>query len=556
MAANPPAIRELPEHLINQIAAGEVIERPMSVVKELVENSLDAGATRIDIEITSGGIESIVVSDNGCGMSAESLAAAFRRHWTSKISRPGDLAHISSLGFRGEALASIAAVADVAVVSRAATAAHAWRYVPTSAQTAQAPIPASGNCGTRIEVRQLFNHVPARKRFLKQPRTEQLHVQRLVRQLIFAAPRTAFSLRIDAGARTDYPAATGYSSEPRWRQLFGQRFVAAARAVTAEIDGITIQGWLGDPEQAATSSEQQYLAINGRMVRDRQLSHAIRVAFGERIASGRFPAYALALNLPLDRIDVNVHPGKLEVRLLDLRTVHDVLASAVKHALGDLSATTAPVVPPQMPRAVDENRAAYAASPRPATTKPQPQLQDVPPVLALIEQRYLLLKSVGEIVVLDLEQLWREILLRRLASADASEQRALLIPARVPLSSSLSETTLEALGKLGFHFETLGQAGQVMRAVPRVLPQLDWDQFLRELAPAQDTTALDRVASAAAGALSLPSTGVPDKSWLEQFWLSLAAADIDYAGHGVRLNAAALRTLFQSTVAGAALSRG
>ena len=534
----------------------------MSVLKELLENSLDAGAGRIDVEIDGGGIDAIRVTDDGCGISADSLAGAFRRHWTSKIQSADDLTHIGSLGFRGEALASIAAVAEVSVVSRTSAAAHAWRCVLGPGQPAAAPMPASGNCGTRLEVRHLFAQLPARKRFLKQPRTEQLHVQRLFRQIVFAAPHTAFSLRLDGAARTDYPVASGYDDAPRWRQLLGHRFLAAATPVDMAVDDMLIRGWVGDPAAAPTSSEQQYLAINGRMVRDRQLAHAIRLAFAERIASGRYPAYALALTLPLDRIDVNVHPGKLEVRLLDLRRVHDVLASAVRHALGDSSASVALAqspVPPVAAPAVIEPPAPYAAPRRAGATRAAATVALKPgaQMLALVAQRYLLVKLADGLVVVDVPAAWRMILQHRLHIDSAGQQRPLLIPVRLPPGREPKLSEQAALQTLGFELDALGTAGTLVRGVPRVLPQIEWDEFFAEWAQAKAPAALGeaaandvfaRVASTAAATLALPPTGLPDRAWLAHFEASLGAAGMSWRDAGVVLDSAALATLFNAAM--------
>ncbi|MEQ9062515.1 MAG: DNA mismatch repair endonuclease MutL, partial [Gammaproteobacteria bacterium] len=508
-------IRPLDDHLVNQIAAGEVIERPASVVKELIENAVDAGATRIDVELVEGGIERIVVTDDGCGITPGELPHAFRRHWTSKLARADELAAIGTLGFRGEALASIGAVAEVVATSRTADAPHAWS-LELEGGVAGTPRAARGNRGTRIEVRRLFHRVPARRRFLKQPRTELLHVQRLVRQYAFARPDIVFSLT-QPGARGLRLRAAG-DDDARWRTLFGQRFLAHAQAVHEAVDGVVVRGWIGGPELASTQSELQYLALNGRVIRDRQLQHAIRLAYGESIAPGRFPSYALALDIALGAVDVNVHPAKLEVRFAELRTVHDVLLLAVRHALApahaiDVSARGAPS--PAAGTAVAEPAEAYVQA---ATSHPAPAVRAGPhaalePVrdvagvlgqaLAVVEGRYLLCRRAESVQVLDLERAWLTVLERRLAAA-AGARRPLLLPVRAPLPPP---ARLAGLTALGFEFEPLGPAGAVLRAVPQVLPSVDGAALVAALA-AQPAEAAPVAAVAAATARAL-CRGVP-----------------------------------------------
>ncbi|MCB1749722.1 MAG: DNA mismatch repair endonuclease MutL, partial [Gammaproteobacteria bacterium] len=346
MTAPRAAIRPLPEHLVNQIAAGEVVERPASVVKELVENSLDAGARRIDVELVDGGIERIVVSDDGSGIAAAELGAAFSRHWTSKLHDARELEALVSLGFRGEALASIAAVADVAVVTRTADDTHAWQVAAAAGAALPPPRPARGNRGCRIEASALFARIPARRRFLKQARTEFLHVLRLMRHFAFARPEVAFSLS-QAGARglRVRPATYGVDA-PRWRAVFGAAFCQEAQVLDFMLDGIAVAGWVGGAALAGNHNDLQFIVLNGRIIRDRNLHHAVRAAYGESVPAGSYPAYALALSVAPDSVDVNVHPGKLEVRFADLRAVHDVPPTAVRRALPEAGGRAGGVAAP------------------------------------------------------------------------------------------------------------------------------------------------------------------------------------------------------------------
>ena len=359
-----PLIRPLAGHLVNQIAAGEVIERPASVVKELVENSLDAGARAIDIEVLDGGIESITVSDDGCGIRGEELPAALRRHGrassTSRATRhdrhPGlPRARPWRVSARWPTWKSAAAPATT----------HAWQIAVRAGTQPGSPTPASGNPGSRIVVRRLFHQLPARRRFLKQPRTEFLHIQRLVRQLAFARPDVSFSLAQGAARGLRVRPADYAELAPRWQSVFGTAFCRQACQVAAVIDGITIRGWVGAMGAVGPPGDIQYFALNGRVIRDRQLQHAVRSAYGDALAPGQLPVYALALDIDPGAVDVNVHPGKLKVRFAALRAVHDVVHAAVRQAL----AAAAARMTARTQDGVGERRSAWpvahAAAPRP-----------------------------------------------------------------------------------------------------------------------------------------------------------------------------------------------
>ncbi len=549
MTPAPAAIRPLSDHLVDQIAAGEVIERPASVVKELVENSLDAGATRVDVEIADGGIELITVSDDGSGIAAGDLAGALRRHWTSKLSRAEQLDGILSLGFRGEALASITAVADFAMVTRADSEPHAWRIEARAGDDAAAPRPAQGNRGTRIEVRRLFHRLPARRRFLKQPRTEYLHVYRLMRQFAFARPDVAFGF-VQAGARglRLQPAARGEDA-PRWRSIFGKAFCADARVVDLARDGMTVRGWVGTPALATNQADTQFICVNGRVIRDRHLNHAVRLAFGDAIAPGRFPGYALAIELAADALDVNVHPGKLEVRFADLRTVHDLLHAAVREVLGAASgaavreARGAPATAPRNAAGANlrDRPGAYAT----AAARPQPAsgAQAFGRPLALVADRYLLSAADDGVVVHDLRAAWQAVIERRLrAPGDA---RPLLLPLRLsPAAWSALAPRASALQGLGFGFDDLGAGGQVLRAVPLVLPTLDPAALIDALVASHEREAGAAVAEAAAGAIDLGRHGQATRAALEALAAAATAAGVACDAFSVPLEGAALDGLF------------
>jgi DNA mismatch repair protein MutL len=540
-AARP--ILPLSDHLINQIAAGEVIERPASVIKELVENSLDAGATRIDIEVAEGGLEYMTVSDDGTGMAGEEIAAALRRHWTSKIAAVSDLSSLVSLGFRGEALASIAAVATVEIITRRRGDAHGWKLVVAPGQTPAAPVPHQANVGTRITVRELFHQVPARRRFLKRARTEFLHIQQLVRQLAFARPAVAMSLT-QAGSRglRLSPAELGEDGG-RWRSLFGAAFMTAARPVTLDAEGLSVRGWVGGAEQADSLSDGQFLSLNGRYVRDRQLAHAVRLAYGETIPAGRFPVYALAVTLAPSAVDVNVHPGKLEVRFADVRGVHDVLYVAVRRAL------EAPqfVTPSDIETCIAEPEPHYGAIGRerdaPSRGPSAPALAPLGAPLALIEDRYLLFRDGENVRALDLRAAWTQIVERRLRTASDGKvaTRPLLIPERIAGRAPLWRyCSVAMLSKHGFELDDLGPAGYLLRAVPTILPELSWSRFFAMLAtphPGEDTTTL---AVAVAAALELGNHGQASRRLLESLQQGALACGLDLTAMATRVDGAML----------------
>jgi len=510
MAAAARSIHPLPDHLVNQIAAGEVIERPASVVKELLENSLDAGARRIEVELGEGGLDFISVSDDGHGMAPLDLGAALRRHWTSKLADAAGLAAIATLGFRGEALASIAAVATVEITSRVAGAEHGWRLFALPGVEPGPPQPCQAAPGTRVVVRELFHCVPARRRFLKRPRTEALHVEQVVRRAAFASPTVALRLE-QAGSRgLRLPPVDG-PGEARWETLFGRGFLRTARRVDYADADVRIHGWVGDPAEPANQAEPQYLALNGRAIRDRQLQHAVRLAIGERLPPGAFPRYALALETAPEAVDVNVHPGKLEVRFVDTRGVHDRLLMAVRDALDGVSAAPGPRPPAATGAATPllaEAQADYRprAAPGRASQATAAAVAAGPPValpgrvLAAVGTRWLLLQAEDGVRALDLVAAWRAVLARRLLRPGTA--RPLLLPGRLePALHARIAPRLAALAPWGFAVDDLGAAGAVVRALPAVLPEMDCVRLFAALAGTGEIDAAN-LATACAGAVA------------------------------------------------------
>lgn len=345
-------IRRLPESLVNRIAAGEVVERPASAVKELVENSLDAGATRIDVALREGGRTLISVADDGCGMGPDDLLLALERHATSKLADE-DLTRIVTLGFRGEALPSLAAVSRLTVTSRSAGAADAWA-IGVEGGVVGTLRPAAHPIGTRIEARDLFFATPARLKFLKSKPTEVGHVTDVVGRLAMARPQVAFSLADEARTLLSLPAcesglAPSCGDDARLRRIaaiLGKDFAANAVAVEAVREGLRLFGHAGVPTLHRRTTAQQLLFVNGRPVRDRLLHGAVRGAYQDLLASDRHPAVVLFLELPPELVDVNVHPMKTEVRFRDAGRVRGLIVSALKHALAAAGHKSAPRVMP------------------------------------------------------------------------------------------------------------------------------------------------------------------------------------------------------------------
>ena len=325
-----PRIRPLPPQLVNQIAAGEVVERPASVVKELVENSLDAGARRIQVDVARGGVGRIRVRDDGCGLEAEELPLALARHATSKVTSLDDLEAIGTLGFRGEALPSIASISRLTLTSCRPGAEHGWQLRPGE----EAPVPAPHPPGTTVEVRDLFYNTPARRKFLKSERTEFRHIEQLLRRLALARFEVGFDLEHNGRAVLNLPATTDDAGrERRLAELLGGAFVENCLALDHEAAGLRLQGWVAQPTFSRSQADMQYFYVNGRAVRDRLIAHAVRQAFQDVLHHGRHPAFVLYLSIDPRLVDVNVHPTKHEVRFRDSRLVHDFLYRTLDQAL-------------------------------------------------------------------------------------------------------------------------------------------------------------------------------------------------------------------------------
>lgn len=326
-------IKQLPDHLINQIAAGEVVERPSSIVKELLENSIDAGASTISVELEQGGLDRIRVRDNGCGIPADELSLALSRHATSKINSMDDLQRVNSLGFRGEALPSIASVANLSVTSRTADAENAARIVyQRDGELSQEP--ASHPVGTSVDVKSLFYNVPARRKFMRTPRTEFSRCEAVVKAQAMARPACAFTLVHNGKNVFDCKSAQDDKSEDlRITRILGKAFGEAAHRVAIEGVGLVMTGWVADPAFSRSQADMQYFFVNGRIIRDKLVSHAVKQAYADLIYHQRYPAFVLFLQIDSLAVDVNVHPGKLEVRFRDSQLVHGFIRRSVKDFL-------------------------------------------------------------------------------------------------------------------------------------------------------------------------------------------------------------------------------
>jgi DNA mismatch repair protein MutL len=530
-------IRRLPETLVNRIAAGEVVERPASAVKELVENALDAGATRIDISISNGGRNLISVVDDGSGMAPDELPVAVERHATSKL--PGDnLLDIRWLGFRGEALPSIGAVSRLTLVSRRKSNESGWALEVEGGRVGQVK-PAAAGIGTRVEVRDLFYAVPARLKFLKSERSESLAVQEIVRRLAMAHPGVGFTLQDDGRTsfRAEAAQADMIADDRRLRrleQILGRDFADNALAIHAERDGIILSGHAGLPTFNRGNAQHQFLFVNGRPVRDKLFVGAVRGAYADFLGHDRHPVVALFLELPAEQVDVNVHPAKAEVRFRDPGMVRGLIVGAIRHALAEaghrasttvaqaaLGALGRPMLAPTMPlpfagasigrpypnvyaqepqrfnHALAEAAALYQA-PDASGLQPHARAEDTAAIAqgnfplgaarAQLHATYIVAQTDHGIVIVDQHAAHERLVYERMKEhlqAGKVPRQALLLPEVVELNeaeASRVAARAEELAELGLVLEAFGAGAILVREVPAMLGDGDVKGLVRDLA--------------------------------------------------------------------------
>ncbi|NBC48522.1 MAG: DNA mismatch repair endonuclease MutL [Gammaproteobacteria bacterium] len=543
-----PSIRPLPPLLINQIAAGEVIERPASVVKELLENSLDAGAGEIRVDLEQAGVKRIQVRDDGCGIARDELALAVARHATSKITSLDDLEAVASLGFRGEALPSIASVARVELTSRRAGQPHGWRLCSDGGDLADEPEPAAHPVGTSVEVRDLFHRVPARRKFLRTERTELGHIEQLLRRLALARPEVGFRVQhngrelLDLRPQAEAQGSASQARQLRLQALLGDAFMSHALELDERAAGLELSGWVARPAFSRSQADLQFFFVNGRMVRDKLVSHAVRQAFQDVLHHGRQPAYVLYLRLDPRQVDVNVHPAKQEVRFREGRQVHDFLFRSLHRRLAagvrgtDLAG---PVSQPESPEAgvaagggaqptaqaqepaaparqsplplrVGDGRGAYAAelawqqpagaaaepmtgasaAEQPLAGAPAATETAIPPLgyaIGQVNGIYILSETEDGVIIVDMHAAHERIGYERLKASwaeGAVRQQPLLVPIAVAVSQSeadQAEQQQALLESLGIGVDRGGPERLILRAVPAILQDADPEQLLRDL---------------------------------------------------------------------------
>jgi DNA mismatch repair protein MutL len=514
-------IQPLPDQLISQIAAGEVIERPAAVVKELLENALDAGATQITVRLEQGGVKRIAITDNGRGIAHEQLPLALARHATSKIASLSDLENVVTLGFRGEALASIASVAQLTLTSRTADASHAWEIngSPTGASTGSVT-PSSGAPGTTVDVQDLYFNTPARRKFLKSEQTEFGHCAEVVRRIALARPDVAFSLSHN-GKTIDHWNISEVAKRSAY--ILGDEF-ASARLALEEIAGpLRLHGFVGLPTAARARADAQYFYVNSRFVRDKLLTHAVRAAYEDVLHGDRYPSYVLGLDLDPALVDVNVHPSKIEVRFRDSRAVHQFVFHAVSRALAQTSATAfgaapAPVPSPSgaLPWIREQQQASFGAqlstgigvaqttanygalfSRQAAPTisemrslAAQQDEQDDHPLgfaLAQLHGVFILAQNAKGLVLVDMHAAHERILYEQLKNSlddNAMQVQPLLIPVTFHADAvevGTAEENQVTLRALGFDIGTLSPTTLAVRAVPALLRNADAQTLARDV---------------------------------------------------------------------------
>ena len=463
-------IRVLPRELINQIAAGEVVDRPSSILKELFENSLDAGATHVEIDIEGGGSRLIRVRDDGHGIHCDDMPLALSNHATSKINKLRDLEAIGSLGFRGEALSSIDSISRLALMSRTAEDDHGWQLAGDACE------PVAHGIGTTVEVRDLFYNVPARRKFLRTERTEFAHLEQVARRITLSVPQVAVTLRNNGRVVWSVKSASSHEEqERRVARLCGNAFMEHAVHITSEASGLMLSGWMALPSLVRNQADLQFFYLNGRMVRDKTINHAMRQAYDDVLYSGSHPACVLFLKMPSQAVDVNVHPGKLEVRFHESRLVHDFIYSVLRNALVESTGVTQRSTLPNYDKALSTpHSVAEQVKNYSELIDGGQQVKSSFPLgeaKTFIQHRFIVAKNTTGLVLIDSVHA-REILIL----TGLEEDKIDTLPLLWPLSVTVSEQDADAFEQhkdlvevLGFEMDRIGPQSLLVRQLPVVL---------------------------------------------------------------------------------------
>lgn len=523
---HPLRIQRLTSQLANQIAAGEVVERPASVVKELLENSLDAAATQIEIDVEQGGTRLIRVRDNGSGIHRDDLVLALNRHATSKISTLDDLGRIGTLGFRGEALPSISSVSRLTLISARQNDSTAWRVSCEGRDPEAEPVPAAHPCGTTVEIRDLFFNTPARRKFLRTEKTEFGHLEEVVKRIALSRFDVGFQLRHNQRAAQSLKAVqTGHDQVHRIAAVCGRSFVENAVYLDDHIAGLRLWGWVGLPTFSRSQADLQYFYVNGRIIRDKLVSHAVRQAYKDVLYHGRHPAFVLYLDVPHEQVDVNVHPTKHEVRFRESRLVHDFLFRVIHKVLAEVKAGDAAGVirhdettrseatgrPMQsaplsareftpsyaghgqssMPLQVREQLSeAYAALYDHAKPSELTQPEELPPLgfaIAQLHGVYILAENREGLIIVDMHAAHERITYERLKTTfdeGGIRSQPLLVPLSIVVNekeAALAEEYNEVFVELGFELQRSGPVSLTVRNIPAVLCDSDVEVLIRDV---------------------------------------------------------------------------
>jgi len=522
---HPPTIRQLPNQLVNQIAAGEIVERPASILKELLENSLDAGAKKIVVELEHGGLRRISVRDDGHGIRQDCLRLAMGRHATSKIRNQNDLVNVMSMGFRGEALPSMGSVSRMTITSRALGSGHAWKLVCESHDDLPAPEPAAHPQGTSIEICDLFYNTPARRKFLRTEKTEYKHLDRRFLEQALARPDVGF--RLFHGGRTVYSMEAAEDEAGRNRRVadvLGKGFIENCFFIDHQIGDLRVHGWFSQPTYSRSQRDQQFFYVNRRYVRDKLLMHAVTQAYRDVLHHQRQPAFILFLDLPPNQVDVNVHPGKHEVRFREDRQIHGFISQSLKKMLTDTRPGQMPASPSSelsiensrmfqfaqrrfdttaTPYSVQEQMAGLeklysdAGNADPAEMEGGDDLgasegqmtNEFPLGFALAQLRgiYILAENEKGLVIVDMHAAHERISYEKLKSQLDREQLAtqpLLVPVHLALSQeeiSFVELNISYFNKIGLEVEVITEASIVIRSVPEMLARADIPTLIRDI---------------------------------------------------------------------------